>query len=165
MSLSGSVRYFGPYCFSEVVIMSKKFKLMPVVLAGVLLASLVSTLPAFSIDLGDLLKGAGIVVLVDKFGDELNDFVNKVTLNKGAGVQDRTKVVPILSAGQGGYAGAAQISGPANAVDKVKAVAQIETTFKSFRVKALVPVASKDVFKDLKRVSGVGVSAIIDVEL
>jgi len=49
----------------------------------------------------------------------------------------------------------------------VKAVAQLEASMsgKTFRIKALIPVESKDVVKDLKRVGGVGVSAIIDVRL
>lgn len=129
------------------------------------LTSMLAT--ALALDLGGMLKGAGIVILVDKFSDQLNKFINDITANKGVGVEDRTKVVPILSLGQGGYVGAAQVSGPAPLVDKVKAVAQIEGNFsgRTFRVKALVPVESKDAVKDIKRVSGVGVSAIIDVKL
>ena len=58
------------------------------------------------------------------------------------------------------YASAAQ-------VEKVKAVAQIEANMagKTFRIGALVPVESKDIVKDLKRVTGVGVTAIVDVRL
>jgi hypothetical protein len=148
--------------------MRKKSRFLAVVMAVTLLAGItITTVPSVGADLGGILKGAGLVYLVDRFGEQLNDFVNKVTFNKGVGVEDRTKVVPIISIGQGAYAGAAQVSGPAAQIDKVKAVAQIETNMagKTFRIKALVPVESKDIVKDLKRVSGVGVSAMIDVRL
>lgn len=145
--------------------MKIRSRVLMAVLAVMLTTSMLAT--ALALDLGGILKGAGIVILVDKFSDQLNKFINDITANKGVGVEDRTKVVPILSLGQGGYVGAAQVSGPAHLVDKVKAVAQIEGNFsgKTFRVKALVPVESKDAVKDIKRVSGVGVSAIIDVKL
>lgn len=128
-------------------------------------ASLMATSGVARAGLGDLLKGGAVVLLVDKFGDSINDFVNKITLNSGIGAEDRTKVVPIVSVGQGGFIGAAQVSGPAHLVEKVKAVAQLESKFNSFRVKALVPIESKEIVKDMKRVTGVGVSAIIDMKL
>lgn len=136
-------------------------------LAAMLLASTIAYVPAVRADIGDILKGAGIVLLVDQFGGQLNGFINKITLNKGVGVADQTKVVPIISIGQSGYVGAAQVSGPALQVERVKAVAQLEGNFsgKTFRVKALVPVESKNITQDIKRVSGVGVSAVIDVKL
>lgn len=135
--------------------------------AVVMLTASVTAVAPVRAGVGDILKGAGIVLLINQFGDELNKFINKMTINKGVGVEDRTKVVPIISVGQGGYAGAAQVSGPAHLVDKVKAVAQLEANMsgKTFRIKVLVPVESQDVVKDIKRVSGVGVSAVIDVRL
>ncbi len=145
-----------------------KVRLLNVALAGILIAgSLSVAISPVRAGLGDVLKGAGLVLLVDRFSDDLNKFINKITLNKGVGVADRTKVVPIISFGQGGYVGAAQVSGPAHLVDKVKAVAQLEANMsgKTFRIKALVPVESKDIVKDIKRVGGVGVSAVIDVRL
>jgi hypothetical protein len=148
--------------------MRKRSGFLSVLLTATLLIGVfVSALPISGADLGGLLKGAGIVFVVDQFADQLNTFINKVTLNKGVGVEDRTKVVPIISLGSGTYAGAAQISGPATAVETVKAVALLETAMSgnTFRIKALIPVASKNVVKDVKRVSGVGVSAIIDIKL
>lgn len=117
--------------------------------------------------IGDLLKGAALAVLVDSFSGELNKFINTLTFNKGVGATEKTKVVPILSVGQSGYVGAAQVTGPAALVDKVKAVAQLEANMsgKTFRIKVLIPVESKDVIKDLKRVGGVGASAVIDVKI
>lgn len=148
--------------------MRKSSSILAVVTAVTLLAGIAITpMPSSGAGIGGILKGAGLVLLVDKFGDQLNDFINKLTFNKGVGIEDRTKVVPIISIGQGAYVGAAQVSGPAAQIDKVKAVAQMEANMagKTFRIKALVPVETKDVVKDLKRVSGVGVSAIIDVRL
>jgi len=138
-----------------------------VILVGLLLAGIIGSVSVRGADFGSVLKGAGIVILVDRFGEEINKTINKLTMNKGVGTEDRTNVVPIISVGQGGYAGAAQVSGPAHLVEKVKAVAQLETGFqgRTFRIKVLIPVESKDVVKDLKRVSGVGVSAIVDVRL
>ncbi len=147
--------------------MTIRRRTLTLLLAGAFLAASLAAVAPVRAGIGDILKGAGIVLLVDKFGGELNDFINKLTVNKGIGVEDRTKVVPIISIGQGGYAGAAQVSGPAHLVDKVKAVAQLEGNFsgRTFRIKVLVPVESKEIVKDIKRVSGVGVSAVIDVRL
>lgn len=148
--------------------MRRKSRILSIfVVAALAVGLIISAMPSSAVDLGGVLKGAGIVFLVDSFSGQLNDFINKLTLNKGVGVEDRTKVVPIISIGSGTYAGAAQVSGPASAVDTVKAVAMMEAGMsgKTFRIKALIPVASKDVIKDLKRVTGVGVSAIVDVRL
>ena len=80
-----------------------------------------------------------------------------------------TKVVPILTVGvlgNSGYIGAAQVMGPQNLVDKVQAVVQVESSFNGnmFRVKGLIPIDSK-IPVNFTRVSGVGVSAIIDVRI
>lgn len=148
--------------------MKNRPRALTLLLAGVLaLTASLSAIGPARAGIGDVLKGAGIILVINQFGDELNKFINKLTVNKGVGVEDRTKVVPIISVGQGGYAGAAQVSGPAHLVDKVKAVAQLEANMsgKTFRIKVLVPVATTDVVRDIKRISGVGVSAVIDVRL
>lgn len=151
------------------MITSQKHRLLTIAVVVMLAAGTLTTAisPALGIDLGGVLKGGAIVVLIDKFSGDLNDFINKLTANKGVGVEGRTKVVPIITIGSGTYAGAAQVSGPANLVDTVKAVAQLEANFsgRTFRVKVLVPVATRDITKGIKRISGVGVSAVIDVKL
>ncbi len=117
--------------------------------------------------LGKLIKGAGIVLLIQQFGGALNDFINTILMNHGAAVRDATKVVPILTFGQGVEAGACQVSGPKDAVKRVKLVLSIASTFDKghrFNVQALVPSASMNPTK-LDRVAGVGVSAIIDYRL
>lgn len=107
----------------------------------------------------------GIGALVDKFASPLNSFINTVTFQKGGKTTSATKVVPILSLGSGTHIGAVQVIGDKAQVDKTKAVMQIEANYNgtTFRIKALVPIDSKNVTK-FKRVEGVGVSAVIDVK-
>lgn len=148
--------------------MKRRLRLSSVMVTLALLIGIIGVgAPTSGVDLGGVLKGAGMVFLIDRFGVQLNDFINKLTFNKGVGIEDQTKVVPIISIGQGSYVGAVQVSGPAAQVAKVKAVAQLEANMsgKTFRIRALVPIESKDIVKDLKRVTGVGVTAIVDVRL
>ena len=117
--------------------------------------------------IGDIAKVGGVGLIVDKFGKQINTFVNTLTANKNVGTQQATKVVPIISLGGGGYIGAAQVMGTKGNVAKCKAVVQIEGNAvfgKNIRAKALVPVGSKTTSK-IKRIYGVGVSAIIDVRI
>ena len=142
-----------------------KLTLLTLVLVAAFLCS--STVSTQAIKLGDILKVGGVAFIVDKFGDQINSFVNTVTANKDAGTKEATKVVPIISFGGGGYIGAVQIIGAKKNVDKCKAVIQIEANAvfgKNIRVKALVPVGSKTTSK-IKRIYGVGVSAIIDIRI
>ena len=117
--------------------------------------------------LGKVVKVGGIGFVVDRFGPQINKFVNKLTANKNVGTQQATKVVPIITFGSGGYVGAAQVMGTKNNVAKCKAVVQIEGNAifgGNIRAKALVPVGSKTTSK-IKRIYGVGISAIIDVKI
>ncbi|MBF0410699.1 MAG: hypothetical protein HQM10_25365 [Candidatus Riflebacteria bacterium] len=125
------------------------------------------------IDLGknktleNLLKGAGIVILIRQIGGQLNDFINTLLVNRGAAISDATKVVPILTLGQGVEAGACQISGPPEEVNKVQVVLALAATFDKGRrlnMQALIPSASLNPAK-LDRVQKVGISAIIDYHL
>lgn len=117
--------------------------------------------------IGDAVKVGGVAFVVDRFGGQINSFVNKLTANKNVGTQQATKVVPIISFGGGGYIGAAQVMGTKGNVAKTKAVVQIEGNAifgKNIRAKALVPVGSKTTSK-IKRIYGVGVSALIDIRI
>jgi len=117
--------------------------------------------------LGDVLKVGGVAFVVDKFGSQINDFVNKLTANKDAGTTEATAVVPILSLGGGGYIGAVQVIGAKENVEKCKAVVQIEGNAifgRNIRARALVPVGSRTT-SNIKRIYGVGVSAIIDIRI
>jgi hypothetical protein len=139
---------------------------------GFLACTLVRPLPANAggLDLGGLLEGAakvgGVALAVDKFGGDINKTINKLMDNNDVKTNSATKVVVIVSPIGNKHIGAAQVVGSKEAVAKVGAVAQLETSFmdKMFRIKAMVPIEGKDATK-LKRVEGVGVSAVIDIKL
>ena len=135
-----------------------------VLLISLLVACILSTSAYAQLD--KVLKGGGIAYLVSQFGPEINKTINKLTKTDTSSGDFDTKVVPVLSAGTGAYAGAVQVAGPRAEVAKVQAVAQIEGKFNplGMRVRALVPISSKDV-KDIRRVKGVGVSGLLDVKL
>jgi hypothetical protein len=143
---------------------AKQFLVAGVLAVSVAATAFVQTASASLV--GDVLKGGGIVYLVDAFSDQLNKFVNTLTLNNGVSSDGATKVVPIISIGNGTYVGAAQVTGPQEKVDATKAVLQIGGNFNDdrFQVKALVPIDRKSI-TGFKRVQGVGVSAQIDVKI
>lgn len=127
----------------------------------------VAAIPATqAFGLGDILKVGGMAIIIDKFAGPLNSFINTITFKHGGDHTYATKVVPILTFGSGGYVGAAQVMGPQEMVDQVKAVIQVEGDFngQQFRVKALIPIDSKNP-TNFSRVQGAGVSAIIDVRI
>jgi hypothetical protein len=141
---------------------------------ALVVALLVGTLAGavYAQDVFSIIKTLGIGYAVRTFAPQINNFINDLLQNRGAAVRAQTKVVPILSIAigvsspGGAYVGAAQVSGPAAAVNKVQAVAVIEANFQqAFRIKALVPVDSLEPWKALRRVPGVGVSAVIDVRI
>lgn len=147
--------------------MKLKRILISVVVVAVLALAIVPA--AQAINLGSIIKIAGIGLLVDQFGPQLNSFINTLMAQHNATPEFATKVVPILTVGvlgNSGYIGAAQVMGPQNLVDRVQAVVQVESSFSGnmFRIKGLIPIDSK-VPVNFTRVSGVGVSAMIDVRI
>src|SRR5947209_1623542 len=117
--------------------------------------------------LGSILKGGAVALAVDKFGPQINRGINALTFNKSLSEDQATKVVPILSIGNGSYLGAVQVAGSQEALDKVKAVAQLEgkvNVIGGIRLRALIPIAARSV-SNLHRVPGVGVSALVDLKL
>jgi hypothetical protein len=144
--------------------MNKRVK--GLILVAAVLVSLTAAVSYGSL-LGKVVKVGGVGFVVDRFGPQINKFVNKLTANKNVGTQQATKVVPIITFGSGGYIGAAQVMGTKSNVAKCKAVVQIEGNAvfgSSVRAKALVPVGSKTTSK-IKRIYGVGISAIIDIRI
>lgn len=148
------------------------FKLTIVVIAmiSLLILPLLSTsVMAASDILGSILKTFGIGVIVDQFAEPLNNFINTLTLKRGVKVQEETKVVPIVTVGSDSYAGAVQVSGPKEKIAKVKAVAQLEGDFKDgdFRIRALIPVNTTNPvnIKNLDRIEGIGVTALVDINV
>lgn len=132
---------------------------------GLLLVAGVAMPAAQALSVGDVFKVGGIGFLVDRFAGPLNNFINTLLIRNKAEVGYATKVVPILSFGKGGHIGAAQVMGPEDLVERTQSVIQIEGDFGSnFRVKALVPIDSKNPV-NFTRVNGVGISAVIDVKI
>lgn len=123
-----------------------------------------SMVPAHAGIFDKVLKGGVIGYVVDATAEPLNKGINAVTAKYGVSSTDATKVVPIISVGDGSRAGAAQVSGPQYKVDQVKAALIIEQTILGVRAKILIPVDRVD-YKNVNRVQGVGVSASLDVKL
>jgi len=76
------------------------------------------------------------------------------------------KVVPIISVGTGTRVGGALVTGPGESLDRVTAVGQIEGTLgRSVRARALVPVSSEDVVREIRRVPQTSVIGLVDIRL
>jgi hypothetical protein len=120
--------------------------------------------PVAADTVGSILKGGAIGVLVSTFGKQINHAMNVATGTRSTNVE-YTKVVPIISAGQGAYVGAVQIMGTKSRVDRVKAVAEVEGKAGSVRFRALVPVDTLNPGKSPSRVRGVGVTGLIDAKV
>ena len=133
-----------------------------------LTATLSASLGAFAYaQLGSILKGGAVALAVDKFGPQINKGINSLTGNKHLSPEQATKVVPILSLGSGSYLGAVQVTGAEEQVDQVKAVAQLEGNLNvlgRIRLRALIPISTRST-QSIKRVPGVGVSALVDLKL
>ncbi len=117
--------------------------------------------------LGSILKGGAIILLVKQFGKQINDGINAALMNRKWEHRQATKVVPIVSIGSGAYVGAAQVIGDEEDVKKVEAVAQIELKLAGdARAKVLIPVDKVSInVTEMQRVYDVGVSAVIDLKL
>jgi hypothetical protein len=115
-----------------------------------------------------LIKVVGVGAAVKQFGPQINSALNKLQNHKDSSTMT-TKVVPIISGGIASRqaVGAAQVMGPRYQVEKVQAVAQIDQDIlgKEVKIRAMIPIESKEILKDIRRVEGVGVSGIVDLKL
>jgi len=123
--------------------------------------------PAYSISLGSILLAGGIVLAVSSFGGQINKFINNLLGSHDAAVAGATKVVPIFSIGQGAYVGAAQVVGVPAEVKRTKGVAAVNATIGNVGGSALIPISTQKPGggSSLSRVSGVGISAVIDFHI
>lgn len=143
--------------------MQNKKWIAAALICGFILGS--SVTPVRAGILATVVKGGAVGLLVDQFAEPLNDAINALTAKYGVKDEYSTKVVPIITVGDGSRAGAAQVSGPKEQVDKCKAALQIEASFfNNFRATVLVPIDKVSV-TDVNRVQGVGVAASIDVKI
>lgn len=67
------------------------------------------TAPAQAGILGTVVKGGAVSLLVSQFADQLNSAINTLTAKYPISSDYATKVVPIITVGDGSYAGAAGI--------------------------------------------------------
>ena len=132
------------------------------------LAGLLAFTAVAAPQLEKLIKVGGVLVVVNNFGRQMNDGINKLW-GREQSKKMKTKVVPILTVGlnAANAIGAAQVMGPPGQVDKVVAVAQPEARILGgeLRLRALIPVSSKNVVENIRAVESVGVSGIVDIKL
>jgi hypothetical protein len=117
--------------------------------------------------LGKGIKIVGVGLVLDRWGDDINRFINRILGQRRAQIEGKTKLVELLRIGSpGGAVGAAQVMGPADRVDKVQAVAELEIDVSRLRARALLPVSTKkSVTQSIRGVGGTGVSANIKFPL
>lgn len=153
--------------------MLRRKRAMPTLVVVAALALGTAGADAGKLNLGggikDVVKVMGIGFAVKTFGGQINSAINTVLMQNHIERHGATKVVPILSVGQGAYIGAAQVTGPEDEVAKIKGVVQgeISTSSDKVRLKALVPIDSINPFESLPKpkFKGVGVTAIIDFDV
>lgn len=133
--------------------------------AALLCAGVLLTPARAAINLGSVLKVGGVLLVVNQFGAKIDSAINDLLKARKNEAWGATKVVPIVSVGQGAYIGAAQVVGLPEVVKKVQAVATVEATLGRADGTLLVPISTKLPGKSLSKVDGVGVSAIIDLKL
>ena len=122
---------------------------------------------ALAANVGEMvLKTVAVGAVVNAVAKPANTGINRLVglHNLPPGVS--TKVIPVLSVGEKGYVGAAQVAGSQSLVSQVKAVLQFETAFadKQYRIKLLMPINSVNPI-GAKRVRGVGISGLLDIAL
>jgi len=122
---------------------------------------------ALAVSLGEaVVKTVTIGVVVNAVSGPADKAINTLTANKNLPAGASTRVVPVLSVGEKGYVGAAQVAGSQELVNKTKAVAQLETSWsnKQYRIKLLMPFDSVNPI-GAGRVRGLGVTGLVDVAL
>lgn len=118
--------------------------------------------------LREAIKIIGVGAAVQRFGGDINRAINRLT-NHTDNSRMTTKVVPIISGGinSRNAIGAAQVMGPRAQVEKVQAVAQLDQDLfgREIKIRAMIPISSRQIVQNIRRVEGVGVSGIVDLRL
>ncbi|MFQ6133308.1 MAG: hypothetical protein ACE5R4_14795 [Armatimonadota bacterium] len=135
--------------------------------AGTLLSSTQATAGLFDGLFGAGIKIVGVGLVLDRWGDDIDDFINRILGQKRARIEGKTKVVEIIRVGSPDAAvGAAQVMGPAHRVRLVQAVAEVELDYRALRGRGLLPVSTKkQITRSITMVGGTGVSANIKFPL
>jgi hypothetical protein len=138
-----------------------------ILVAVVAVAIVVTGGAAFALNLGEaLLKTVATGVVVKAVAKPADKGINTLLMNNHVPIGTDTKVVPVLSVGEKGYVGMAQVAGARSLVDQAESVVQFETSFsnKQYRIKLLMPMNSVNPI-GVSRVQGLGVSALVDMAL
>ncbi len=123
---------------------------------------------AWAIKIGDILKVGGWVYIMKNHADELDKGLNSAVGRKNLQSANWvTKVVPIVSIGQGGFIGAVQVAGPKDKIATTKAALQLETSLlgNDIRARIFIPIDSTNPADRVRRVEGVGTTALLDLRL
>jgi len=139
--------------------------LIAVMLFGGLLAGGYYLRPAYSLDIGTILKIGGVLLVVSTFGKDIDKFINNTLGQNEVKKVGASKVVPIFSVGQGAYIGAAQVIGVPDQVKLTQGVAAVTVTLGNVEGTALFPISTKKPGKALSKTKGVGVAAVVDLHL
>lgn len=138
--------------------------------AGILAVSLFQG-TSRALDLGDVLEHLGKTyvagaVTSSVLAEPADKIINSLLMRNNLKTALSTKVVPIVAVGQGTRTGMAQVSGPGELVDDVRAVLEGEfTAGRRMRGRILIPINTVNPFGGMRRVDGVGVSAVFDYKL
>lgn len=109
------------------------------------------------------LNDTSTFVLANLWASQLEAAVSGQPVNQTRVSQ---KVVPIISVAGGVRVGGALVTGDADRVDDVNAVAQVEGTFgRSVRGRVLIPVSSQNVVQEVRRVPETSVIGLVDIRL
>lgn len=136
------------------------------IVAPILLVAMMA--PFAAPQVAQVIKLLGIREVVKRFGGDINKALNKLE-KRDARSSLMTKVVPIISGGISSRQaiGMVQVCGPRQQVEKVKAVAQLDQDLfgREVKIRAMIPIDSDTIEKDIKAVDEVGITGIIDLKL
>ena len=136
------------------------------IVAPILLVAMMAPIAAPQI--GQIIKVLGMREVVKRFGGDINNALNKMVKRDPKSAL-MTKVVPVISGGISSRqaVGLVQVCGPKRQIDKVKAVAQLDQDMfgKEIKIRAMVPINSDTIEKDIKPVDEVGITGIVDLKL
>ena len=136
------------------------------IVAPILLVALMA--PIATPQIGQIIKLLGVREVVKRFGPDINKALNKL-VKRDPKTERMTKVVPVISGGISSRqaVGMVQVCGPRQQVDKVKAVAQLDQDMfgKEIKIRAMIPIDSDTIEKDIKAVDEVGITGIVDLKL
>jgi hypothetical protein len=136
------------------------------IVAPILLVALLA--PIATPQIGQIIKLLGVREVVKRFGPDINNTLNKMVKRDPRSAL-MTKVVPVISGGISSRqaVGMVQVCGPRQQVEKVKAVAQLDQDMfgREIKIRAMIPIDSDTIEKDIKAVDEVGITGIIDLKL